>query len=286
MRGDYSAGKEMISLISGIVFTFVAGQVIDRFETLGNINGGFLFIAVAGFIISICNFVSLMLIKQDTAPKENHSASIRDVMKNTFGNRSFNNVVIMTILWDVARYITVGFLGIYKTKELMFSIGTVQLINIVGNIFRFFVSKPLGRYSDRNTYAKGIELALCIAAAAFGINIFTTPSSRWCIVIYTVLYALSIAGTNQNSFNILYSYVDSEYFVQASAIKNSIGGVIGFLSSIAGSRILAMVQANGNTFFGMNIYGQQLLSAISFAVIIATIFFVHFVIQRQNVMKQ
>lgn len=285
-RGDYSAGKEMISLLSGMIFTLIVGKVIDRFEFAGKIDKGFLFIVIAGLIISICDFISLMAIKQDAAPKDANHASMREVIDNTFGNRNFMNVVVMTVLWDIGRFMTIGFLGIYKTKELAFSIGTVQLINIVGNIFRFFVSKPMGKYFDRTSYARGIKLALCIAALAFGFNIFTTPNSRLFIVIFTILYTVSIAGTNQNSFNILYSYVDSKYFVQASAIKNSIGGVIGFFASLVGSRILAAVQNNGNQIFGITIYGQQLLSAISFAVIIVTILFVHFVIERQKVMKQ
>jgi sugar phosphate permease len=54
-RGDYSAGKEMISLFSGMIFTLIAGQVIDRFETAGKIDKGFLFLVIAGFIISVCH---------------------------------------------------------------------------------------------------------------------------------------------------------------------------------------------------------------------------------------
>ena len=56
-RGDYSAGKEMFSLISGMAFTMAVGAVIDRFESVGNIRGGFIFIAAAGLIVSLCNFI-------------------------------------------------------------------------------------------------------------------------------------------------------------------------------------------------------------------------------------
>ncbi|MBO5369404.1 MAG: hypothetical protein J6B23_01865, partial [Clostridia bacterium] len=37
-RGKYSAAKEMISLISGIIFTLIIGAVVDKFESLGNIR--------------------------------------------------------------------------------------------------------------------------------------------------------------------------------------------------------------------------------------------------------
>lgn len=289
-RGEYSAGKEMVSLITGMVFTLIVGHVIDGYEALDNIRGGFLFTAIAIFILSVCNFVSLMLIKNDkTGDKEKAQKKrvpLREVIKNTVKNKNFISVIVMTCLWDIARYLTTGFLGTFKTKDLLISVGTVQIINLVANLCRFFISKPFGRYSDKTSYARGIELAYFIAAAAFAVNAFTTKGTWWCIVIYTVLFNVSIAGTNQNYFNITYSYVKSDYFVQATAIKNSIGGICGFAASLLGSRILSFVQARGNTLLGVRIYGQQLLSAISCILILISIAYVHFVVEKQKVMKQ
>jgi len=286
-RARYSANKEMISLITGMVFTAVVGFVIDKYENIGNIKGGFLFIAIAIFILSIANFISLLLIKKDTAPKEiQKTKSFDEIMKNTLGNKNFINVIILTVLWDSARYTTLGFMGIYKTKDLMLTVGTVQLINIVGNLFRFFLSKPIGRYSDKTSFTKGFKLALWIAAAGFLINSFSSPGMVWCVVIFTVLNAVSLAGTNQNSMNIVYSYVDAEYFVHATAIKNSIGGVCGFLTSVGAGKLLEIVQHNNNTIFGIHIYGQQLLSMISFVLVIITILFIRFRMEKQKVMKQ
>ncbi|MBR5518554.1 MAG: hypothetical protein IKV86_05950, partial [Clostridia bacterium] len=181
---------------------------------------------------------------------------------------------------------TVGFLGIYKTKDLLLSVGFVQIINVIANLLRFALSKPFGRYSDRRSFAKGLELGFIISAVGFGFMIFATPSTWWCIVVYTISHAISMCGTNQNLFNITYSYVESEYFVQASAIKNSIGGLFGFGASILGSKILGYVQGNNNTLFGIHVYGQQVLSVISLVIIIGMIFFVHFVIAKQKTMKQ
>ena len=286
-RARYSANKEMISLITGMVFTFGVGYIIDKYEAIGNIEGGFLFIAIAIFILSIASFVSLMLIKKDTTPeKTEKTSSLKDVMKNTLGNKNFINVIILTVLWDSARYTTIGFMGIYKTKDLMLTVGTVQIINIVGNLFRFFLSKPIGRYSDKTSFTKGFKLALCIAAVGFLVNSFSTPSTVWCVVLFTILNAVSMAGTNQNSMNIVYSYVDSEYFVQATAIKNSIGGICGFLASVGGSKLLEAIQNNGNMVFGLHIYGQQVLSMISFGLVVITILFVKLRMEKQEVLKQ
>ena len=295
-RGEYSATKEMISLLSGMVFTLIVGVVIDRFEALDRLTGGFLFIACAGLILSVCCFICLMMIdgdrRKNTAaeavteaePAPKHT--MREVLANTLGNRSFVNVIVLMSLWNVARYLTVGFLGTFKTADLLLTVGTVQIINIVGNLIRFFCSKPFGRYSDKTSYARGMQLALLIAAAGFFINVFTTQSTWWCIILFTILYDVSFAGSNQNSYNIVYSYVDSEYFVQAMAIKNSIAGVLGFAASLAGAKILSWVQASGNTVLGIPMHGQQLLSLISCVLVLVCVAFLHFVIDRQKVMKQ
>jgi hypothetical protein len=46
------------------------------------------------------------------------------------------------------------------------------------------------------------------------------------------------------------------------------------------------VEANGNVVFGIPMYGQQLLSAISFIMMILTFLFTHFVVSKQKVMIQ
>lgn len=287
-RASFSAGKEMVSLLSGMVFTAVVGYIVDKFEMNNNLSGGFLFISLVILVLNICNFISFTLIKKDSVEEKNLETSepVRVVLHKTLGNKNFRRVIMLTILFDVARYFSAGFMGIYKSKELMMSVFLVQVINISANLMRFLVSKPMGRYSDKKSFAKGFELALWIEAVAFFICIFTTKSTWYLIIIYSVLRACATAGTNANSYNIVYSYVDSKYIVQAMAIKNCIGGLFGFGASLLGGMILDYVQKNGNSLFGLNVYGQQVLTAISFVVIVISIIYIRKTIVKQKVMIQ
>lgn len=289
-RGRYSAVKEMISLASGIVFTLIVGYVIDSFEAFGKLQYGFLFIAGAILVCSMIGFINLSMIKKQADHMAGNTAakkiSLGEVAKNTLANRSFRNIVIMSALWNIARYLTLGFMGTFKTKELVLSVTAVQIINTVANVLRLAVSRPFGRYSDKTSYAKGIRLALILTAAGFAANIFSTEKSVWCVVIFTILYNVGLAGTNMNSFNIVYHYVKPDYIAQALAINAAVGGVCGFLASLAGGQILAFVQAGGNTLFGIPMYGQQLLSAISFVILVGVILFLMLVIEKQDTIKQ
>ena len=288
LRAVYSANKEVTSLIAGIIFTAVFGYIIDKFESLGNLNGAFLFISASILIINIGNFICLKLIKSESEEVQEEDASVlfKDVLKNTFVNKNFRNVILMESIQKFAMYFTIGFMGVYKTKELAISVFVIQLINIVSNAVRMLISKPFAIYSDKRSFAKGMELGLCFAAAAFFVNIFTTPQTWWLVIVFTVLYNVSMAGTNQNSFNIAYSYVPLSCITQAMAIKNSISGLCGFMASIIGGIVLEEIQNKHLMIFGVQIYSQQIQSAVSFVLILVAILFIHFVIAKQKVKIQ
>lgn len=285
-RGLYSAGKEMVSLFSGMVMTLALGMIMDRFEAKGNLHGGFIFAAISILIFAICDFTCLLLIKNDIKQRsEIEKIPFSEVLSNTIGNKGFRSILIAQIFWYMAQYTLAGFLGAYKLNDLLFTVGQVQLFNILGQGARFFVSRPFGIYSDKTSYAKGMEIGFIVAAVAFAINIFTTPSAAWLIIIYTILFNVSSAGIVANSLNITYSYVDNKYFIHASAIKNSIAGICGFLMSIVSGFIVEYIQSNGNMLFGIKLYATQLLSIISLALTIAAIVYTKFIVEKQTVKK-
>ena len=287
-RASYSAWKEMVSLASGIVLSLAVGYVMDAFTAADNREGGFLFAAAGMLIFCIADLVCLLLVSKDLPKTEAERQVIPfgTVLRETLGNRNFRHVIYLAVLWDVARYFTIGSLGSYRLGELAFTVTAVTLIDNAGHLARLLISRPFGRYSDRRSYAKGIELALVLAALALLFVVLSTPATRYLIIGYSVMYSCCFAGINQNMQNVVYSYVDSRYFVQASAIKNSISGICGFGAAFLGSRILSRVQAAGNTVLGVTVYGQQILAAVSMLLLLFALLYTHFVIGKQHVMKQ
>ena len=288
VRANFAATKEIVSLISGVVVSLSMGFAMDRFTEAGNIEGGFLFIATMMLIFAVGDFICLMCMKnQKTERKpEEQTEPFSEVVRKLFSNKGFRSAIVVHVIWTVSVYMTVGFMGTYKTKELLLTVGTVQIINIAGCLIRACFSKPIARYADKRTYAAGIKLGMAIAAVGYLINIFTTPSLWFLVIFYTIIYNVSCAGTSQNLINVTYNYVDRKYFVQASAIKASVSGLCGFGASMLGSRILDAVQKNGNTVFGVTVYGQQILSAISLTIVLFGILFVKLVMEKQQVIAK
>lgn len=286
-RASFTSTREMVSLISGMVVTLVLSFVIDMFEKSGKLTHGFLLASVCMFIFCISDLICLLLIKdekkEETAKKP---PKLSEVIRNTLGNKNFVYTIILDCLWNGAVYTTIGFLGTYKQIELYYTLGQIELINIIGYFGRFLLSKPFGKFSDRFGFVRGIQLALIVAAAGFTFNIFTTPDTRWLIIVFVLLFNVSFAGTSGNLLNITYSFVDMKYFAQAVAIKSCIVGVFGFLCAVLSGKLLSAIQANSNTLFGIHVYAQQVQSAISLLFIIAAFVFAQTALSHKKPLLQ
>lgn len=286
-RGAFSARNEAISQAAGVVFALVMGGLIDWFDKQGQLEKSFLIIACTIGFLTVVDLAMLLTIKNYSAEEtQRQKKPFGKVLKNTLGNRNFRNVVIMISLYDIGRYLTVGFLGTFKTQDLLLTVGAVQLINICASVLRCALSRPAGKWADRTSFAYVYRMGLWVCALSFLLIIFTTKERWWLIIAYTLLYNVAMTAIPGNANNMTYSYVPIDYFVQAQAIRSSIAGTLGFLASLLASRILAAVQANGNVLFGIPIHGQQLLAGMSLCVILADILFNKYVVGKQAIMKQ
>lgn len=286
-RALAGATKEMISLISGIVVTVLVGFVLKNFQDTDDMRGWFIFAAVAMSVFSVCDCLCLYFMTRSRNRLEDDEnrlpadggrrtyngspVTFSTVLSQTVGRRGYRRSVAVQCLWSASVHLTIGFMGSYKNA--LFSIVAVQIINNAGSLIRVAFSRPLGKYSDKHSYAKGITLGLIIAIAAFTANVFTSESTRWLLPVYVALYAVSIGGTSQNFFLSSYDFVESDFVVQAMAVKSSLAGICGFAASLVGGAILDTVQKNGNMLFGITANGQQFLSALTVIGLIITLLF-------------
>jgi len=287
-RARYAATKEMISLAAGAVVTFVMGMVVDYYDSIGDLKTGFIITAVVMALSCLADLVCLLLMKNRVTEvkKNTKTEPLHVVLKTLFTNKGFLCVLITSILWQCAHYGLLGAIATYKQVELGMSVSLIQIINICGQLARLAMSRPIGKYTDKRSYTKGLILGFCIVGVAYFINIFTTPATWWLIIPYTLLYNSAMAGLGQNFVNIIYNFVDEKYFVQASALKNSIGGVVGFVVALISSNVMRAVQAGGNKIFGVTVYAQQILSLACFVFVVIAILFAHRYLENRKIIAR
>ena len=108
--------------------------------------------------------------------------------------------------------------------------------------------------------------------------VFCTPQSgALATVLYVafyICYAFSIAGTNSSLINLCFDYVEHEDRRYILGVKNSISGIIAFITSLAWGAIVSYIQGQNNTIFGITVYPQQVLFAISAVITLTLVVFV------------
>ncbi len=279
-RGRFTAKKEFVSLIGGIIFSYSLGTLMDFFEARGEIRTAFIIGGIGLSCLMILHSLTLILSKEKP-PEKAAIKGKRKTIRVLAKNKNLWKVILIFALWNVANYMTSSFLGVYQTKELGFSTTFASVIIMCGSLARAALSYAFGRFADKFSFRRMLIVCLGIEALAFGLNIFTVPSNGAVFFfMYYVLFCVGMAGISSASINLLYDYVPVEQRVSAFALQQSCSGIAGFLATLAVSPLVSRIQKNGNSLFGISIYAQQLLSLLSCAVVCFIILYLIFVMRR------
>ena len=280
-RGSFTATKEIISLIGGMIFSFIVSAVIDGFEGAGNIHGAFLFCGIGIFILMAAHTCTMIFSKEKPAEKT-EKISIKEMVKGLLKEKNLGKVIFLFVLWDIANYATMPFYGTYQIKELGFSMTYVSILAALYAIFRSIFSKPLGRYADKHSFSKMLIICFGIQAVATLINIFTVPENGYvCYTLYYILHSIAMGGiASSGPINLIYDNVSVENRTGAFALKNTIAGIIGFLTTLAMSPLVEYIQANGNVFLGIPVYAQQVLSVFGLLLTVVILLYLIFVVDK------
>ena len=268
-RGRFTANKEIVSLTGGMVFSYFMGAMIDHFEALDNMRAAFIVGGITLFVLMALHTATLVFAKEKTLETEEKSSILQE-MKALLKDKTLFKVVLISVFWNVAHYITTPFMGTYQTKELGFTTTFASLIVMMGSLCRVLCSKPLGKFADKFSFAKMLIICYALEIIAFGVNIFTRPENgKVLYIIYHLFYVAGMAGINGAVINLIYDYVDEKRRVSALALKQTLSGFAGFLTTLLVSPLVTYIQNNGNRLFGISVYAQQVLSFLSFLSCIA-----------------
>ncbi|MBO5110108.1 MAG: MFS transporter [Clostridia bacterium] len=280
-RGIFTAKKEVVSLISGMIFSFLMGAMIDYYKAEGKLEVAFVLSAVVMIVLTVLHTLTMLFTgeREDiSAPRPDHRELLA-VLKN----KGILKVTLIFAVWNVATYSATPFYGTYQRKELGFSMTFVAVLSVVYAVARSVFSGVLGKYADKRSFAKMVRLCFGVAALAFLVNTFCVPENgKLVFTLYYTLYAISMAGINSALVNLCYDYAPVEKRTSALAITQAISGCAGFFTTLLMSGAVEAIQAKGNRLFGLSLYAQQFTSFFALAVTLIAILLVHILLVRQN----
>lgn len=284
-RGRFTAKKEIVSLIGGMVFSFVMGVIIDDFEAAGNLNGAFIVCGVTIFLLMLLHSATLIFSKERPVD-ETENIPTKKLVGKLVKDKTLFKVILISVLWSVVAYSSTPFYGSYQIKELGFSMTFVSVLAALYAVVRAVFSMPMGKFADKHSFADMLNVCFIIMLVAFGINIFTVPANgKVFYTIYYLLYAVGMAGINSATINLIYDYVDDEERTGALALKSTLAGFAGFFTTLAVSPLVSFVQNNGNRLFGLDVYAQQAVSALAAVLLIGLIIYLNLVVKKSENMR-
>lgn len=274
-RGSFTAKKETVSLLSGIVVSVTMGNLIDHLEAAGNQRGMFILGGITMFSLTVIHTILLLLIQEK--PEKAVNEPIARHIQKSVTDRKLLVLIPLFVFWDIATYSTTPFYGTYQLNELGMNMTTVTLIAAIGSVVRAVVSIPMGKIADKYSFINSLNICFVLALFARAANLFAGAAFY---TIYAILQAAAMAGINSGIVNLVYDFVPRENRTGALAVKNTLVGFAGFFTTLAVSPLVAYIQKNGNKFlFFESIYAQQVLSAFSVVVITICIVYLNLVVK-------
>lgn len=283
-RGRFTAYKEAVSLVCGIVFRFSMGLLIDHFDETGNTTASFITCGLVIFTLAIVRTLSLVFSKEkESVEQKTTPPSFFKNTKNLLCDKNILSIVVLGILWAMCNAFSTPFFGTYQIKELGFSMTYVAVLSTVSAITRILASMFLGRYADKNSFAKMLKICFIFVGISFISITFTIPANG-CVMflIYEMFMAAAMGGINSAQINLVFDLVSPEKRMNALSIKYAFSGLFGFGATLIATPLLTFLQKANISLFGVHIYAQQVLAFISFLLTLVLIMYVSKLIAKNK----
>lgn len=280
-RGNFTANKEIVSLLSGILFSFGMGTVIDYFTEKGEIRISFIVSAIVIFVLMVLHSLTMIFSVEKVEAKT--TQNFKQIINELLKNKSILRVSVLFILYYISTYSSVPFYGTYQIGELGLNLKFVSAITICGSISRILVSKFWGKYADRKSFAAMIEKCFIFMAISQICVIFAVPATgKAMFILYNVFHGIALGGINSALINLIFDYVPQEKRADSLAITQALAGFTGFLTTLCISPLVSYIQKNGNTVFGLPIYAQQFITIIALIFTVVAIFYTRVVFIKKK----
>ncbi len=274
-RGSYTAILQAVSLIGGMVFTVVIGIVIDSYDARNDIYGAFTLLSILILVLAILQFLSIIFSKEKNEPVEKKVSPFSE-MRGLWYNKRYVRYVVVNVIWALATNLSLPFFGTYQINELGFSMTLISVLSTVLSIVQLISVAIFGRLSLLHPCLTILKIGYPIAVISYIVMAFTTPANGiWMFIIHRILTlvgnaAITVGGT------ITYHITTYRERTAALALNSVITGIVGFVVTLISTVIFDYIKVErNNQIFGMTIYAQQFLSAITAIIGIFLIIYIY-----------
>ncbi len=263
-RGSFTAILQAVSLIGGMAFTVIMGIVIDKFEADGNIKGAFALLSILILALATLQLLTIVFSKEKPTQNTERKASPFTEVKVLWKNKRYVRYVIVNVIWAMATNFSLPFFGTYQINELGFSMTLISVLSTVLSVVQLISVAIFGRLSMLKPCLTILKIGYPVAVASYAVMAFTTPENG--IVMFIIHRVLTLVGSAAITVGGTITYQITSYRERtaALAINSVITGAVGFCVTLASTVLFDYIKIDlGSQMFGMTVYAQQFLSAIT-----------------------
>lgn len=265
-RGIFTAHKEMITLVLTVVYNLGMGRMLDYFTAQGRAEVGLQLCAVVILVLMATDVCSLLSSQEAPAVLKGsgENTSLVGAFRTNLHNPGFLKVAFTGFAWNILCFSCGAYHNVFLLQEGGCSATFIVTVGIVSNLIRLATTVYMGRFADRHGFAALAAMGFGFAALAYTTLAFWRPENAAVLyVISQIPMALALAALTGTTMNIMLPYVPPKDRVGAQGIYGAITGLSGFVGSVLGGALLAVIQKNGLVLFGVPLYAQQVLNLLS-----------------------
>lgn len=280
-RGRFTANNSIFSLVTGMVFTYAMSAVNDHFKAIGRSEIAFVINGTVILTIAILQIICMLSSTDLKSDRRTEKSAFFKNIKTLLCDKNFMLITAMFTLTTVGTAISTSFFGTYYIGELGLSLRFISVSSIAATFARILASRFLGKYADRNSFARAVRIGSGFGVAAFAFGAIMVPANGAVMrTLFIVFEAVASASFVCSKVNMVYASVPEELRVDALAFSSCTGGILSFLSTLAISPLVEFIQRRGNMLFGIGIYAQQVTSIISIVFMAASLIIASYIIKK------
>lgn len=268
IRGDYFGRRE--SIVLGVVtcITLLMGQVLDRFQKMGQPFSGFLIIYIFVMAAAIVNFILFSSMKEPAYPQPVREINIRNVMLLPLQNRKYMRIVFVMLIWNVGFQLASPFTSVYMISRLELGYGYITLMLVLSSAASIVSVRFWGGLADKRSWMYLLKIMMLIQAFCFLIWFFTDEGNAFLLLPAAhILGGAAISGINISINNIQYNFAPAENKTVYMGFSSAVNGIFGFAGTLAGSCFIKFMPGLVTSAGGFSIGSIQVIFVLAAAVL-------------------
>jgi MFS family permease len=283
IRGRYFGRRESYLLAVGTIIALILGGVMDAFRSGGNEYGGFVTTFSVILLLSVANFIFWSSVKEPQVNSKRTAYRLKQVITIPLKNSAFKKIIMFFVIYNIGLQVGGPFFSVYMVTGLKLDYSYIMFMGMIGTIVNVILVRVWGKIADSRSWDFVLKYSILLLGITHFSWFFVTNSSG--VILIPILHVISgaaWAGIGISTFNIQFIFSPEEGRTVYIGFNAALGGLMGFLGTLAGSVLLVVFGGMGLHVSSFKIGGMQMLFAISGIILILCAAYAHFVITRQR----